>query len=189
VSGVVSTADPLDEPGSRVARLPLKLAIFALAALATGAIAGVIWWKVVRLPEYLVAPSGRATTSERGLAQFMAADAWFTVLGAILGVALGLLAWRLFARLGWRVAVLATGGAFLAGVFCWQVGHQLGPSDFAPRLVTAKPGESVPVELILRAKAALAAWPFAASIPILLGSSLGRDDEIPARLLEHDGGT
>jgi hypothetical protein len=33
--------------------------------------------------------------------------------------------------------------------------------------------------LTLRARAALLTWPFFAVIPILLGSSLGRDDEVP----------
>jgi hypothetical protein len=37
----------------------------------------------------------------------------------------------------------------------------------------------VPIELTLRAKASLLTWPFFAVIPVLLGASLGRDDQDP----------
>ena len=37
----------------------------------------------------------------------------------------------------------------------------------------------MPIELTLRARASLLTWPFFAIIPVLLGSSLGRDDEEP----------
>ena len=40
----------------------------------------------------------------------------------------------------------------------------------------------VPIELTLRAKASLLTWPFFAVIPILLGSSLGWDEEDPRPL-------
>jgi hypothetical protein len=187
MSGVVIPAHALAEPVRPIKRLPLKLLIFTVATAVAGSVAGIVWWQaVIPLPGYVVAPDGRAATTERGLALFVAADAWFTVLGMVFGLAVGALAWRLCSRLGWRVVLLAAGGAFAAALVCWMVGHRLGPSDFAPRLVSAKPGELVPIELTLRAKAALAAWPFAATIPVLLGSSLGRDDEIENLPLDRD---
>src|SRR4029453_14023076 len=50
------------------------------------------------------------------------------------------------------------------------------------RRAAADPGNLVPIELTLRAKASLLAWPFFAVIPILLGASLGWDEEDPRPL-------
>ena len=55
----------------------------------------------------------------------------------------------------------------------------LGPGPFNPRLAAAAPGDVVPVALELRAPASLLVAPFLAVLPVLLGSSLGRDDEEP----------
>ena len=73
--------------------------------------------------------------------------------------------------------------ASLAGLLCWVVGYQLGPGPFVPRLAAAEPGDLVPIELTIRAQASLLVWPFARSSRVLLGSSLGRDDEDPTPLL------
>ena len=51
-------------------------------------------------------------------------------------------------------------------------------SAFDPRLAAARPGDVVPVELTVRARVALAVWPLFAVVPVLLGSSLGRDPEV-----------
>jgi hypothetical protein len=61
----------------------------------------------------------------------------------------------------------------------------LGPDNFVGRLAAAKPGELVPIELTLRARASLLTWPFFAIIPVLLGSSLGRDEEEPRPLFRR----
>ena len=53
------------------------------------------------------------------------------------------------------------------------------------RLAQARPGDRVPIELTLRAPASLLAWPFLAIIPVLLGSSLGPDDEEPKPLFKR----
>ena len=73
--------------------------------------------------------------------------------------------------------------AVAAALVCWLMGSQLGPGDFTRRLAAARPGDLVPIELTIRAKAALLAWPFAAVVPVLLGASLSADDEDPRPLL------
>jgi hypothetical protein len=158
---------------------------FTVAAAGLGAVAGVIWWSVVTLPGYQVGSDGGASTSERGLTEFIGADAEFTVIGLVGGALVGLAAWRAFRSLGWLVVPVATVVAVGAALVCWQVGYRLGPGDFATRLAAAKPGDIVPIELTVRAKAALLTWPFAATIPLLLGSSLGRDDEVPKPLFRQ----
>jgi hypothetical protein len=72
--------------------------------------------------------------------------------------------------------------AVASALMCWLVGYRLGPGDFSARLAAAHPGDLVPIPLTLRARASLLTWPFFAVIPVLLGSSLGRDEEEPRPL-------
>lgn len=148
--------------------------------LGLGALAGVVWEAVVDLPVYRVAADGGASTSERGLATFVAGDAWYCLLGAVGGLLLGVLAWRRFSSLGWPVVLVGTVTATAAGLLCWAVGTRLGPGDFPTRLAAAPPDSLVPIALELRARASLLVWPFLAVLPILLASSLGADEEEPA---------
>ncbi|WP_375425145.1 hypothetical protein [uncultured Friedmanniella sp.] len=147
--------------------------------LGLGVLGGVLWWALTDLPSYVVGSNGGANTTERGLAEVLGGDAWFAVIGAVVGLALGLVAWRRLGRVGWPVVLLATGTAALAALLCWAVGRELGPGEFTARLAAAKPGDRVPIELTLQARASLLVWPFFAVIPVLLGSSLGRDEEDP----------
>jgi len=152
---------------------------FTALGLGLGALAGVGWEAVVKVPAFLVNPDGGASIGERGLAEFIAGDAWFCAIGLVVGVTLGLVAWRTMRDLGWPLVLLVIAVALLSGLVCWFVGHRLGPGDFVGRLAAAHPGDLVPIELTLRARASLLTWPFFAVIPVLLGSSLGRDDEEP----------
>ena len=169
-------------PGSVI---PVRVIAFVALGLGVGAVAGVAWWAVVDLPAYVVRPDGGAGITERGLSEFMAGDAWFCAIGLVAGIGLGLVGWRQFRDLGWPLVPLVAGVSLLAALVCWFVGHQLGPTDFVQRLAAARPGDTVPIELTLRARASLLTWPFLAIIPVLLGSSLGPDDEEPKPLFKR----
>jgi hypothetical protein len=107
----------------------------------------------------------------------------------------GRLAVRLVAFLGGSLALGAAAGvvwwlvvkppAVASALTCWLVGYRLGPGDFSARLAAAQPGQLVSIPLTLRARASLLTWPFFAIIPVLLGSSLGRDEEEPRPLLRR----
>ena len=183
MSGVLN--ESASTPTRRTWRLAGRLWGFAAASLGLGAAAGVVWWMVVDPPAYELNSGGGASTSERGLTQFIAADAWFCAIGLVAGLLLGLAAWRWLRDLGWPVVPVVLVWATAAGLTCWLVGYQLGPGDFSARLAAAQPGDLVPIPLTLRAYASLLTWPFFAIIPILLGSSLGRDEEEPRPLLRR----
>jgi len=159
-----------------------RVAAFTGLGLGLGALAGVGWWAVVELPAYQVNPDGGASIGERGLAEFVAGDAWFCAIGLVVGVGLGVVAWRALRGLGWPLVLLVGLVAVFAALVCWFVGHRLGPGDFVTRLATARPGDLVRIELTLRTPASLLTWPFFAVVPVLLGSSLGRDEEEPRPL-------
>lgn len=156
---------------------------FLALSFALGAGAGVLWWLIVPLPAYQLDPEGRASVTERQLTQFFAGDAWFCLLGVVIGVGLGIIGYRLLRELGWPLVIVVVLGALGAGLLCWFVGYKLGPGDFVPRLADAQPGGSVPIALTIRAKASLLLWPLCAVTPVLLASSLGRDNEEPTPLL------
>ena len=160
-----------------------RVACFVALSAGLGAGAGVLWWLIVRLPAYRLDSQGRASVTERELTQFFAGDAWFCLLGLVIGVGLGVLGWRLLRDLGWPLVPLVVIGGASAGLLCWLVGYQLGPGDFTPRLADASPGGAVPITLTVRAKAALLFWPLCAVTPVLLASSLGRDSEEPSPIL------
>jgi hypothetical protein len=180
MSGVVT--ESVSTPTRRTWRVAARLGILAAGCVALGAAAGVLWWLLVKPPAYEVNSNGGATTSERGLAEFIAADAWFCAIGLVVGLLIGLAAWRWLRTLGWTIVLVVLLCATASALTCWLVGYRLGPGDFSARLAAAQPGELVPIPLTLHARASLLAWPFFAIIPVLLGSSLGRDDEEPRPL-------
>ena len=162
-----------------------RVTAFTALGLGLGAVSGVAWWAVVKLPAYQVNDDGSASISERGLTEFFGGDAWFCAIGLVVGVGLGGVAWRALHDLGWPLVLLVGIVAVLAGLVCWFVGHRLGPGDFVARLAAARPGDLVSIELTLRARASLLTWPFFAVVPVLLSSSLGRDDEEQRPLLRR----
>ena len=155
--------------------------LFAALGLGLGALAGVAWQAVVVLPSYTIGAQGGASTTERGLAGYIGGDAWFVVCALVAGIVLGVLGWRLFGRTGWPVVPLVVLVTVAAGLVCWDVGQHLGPGPFEARLAAAGPGDVVPIELTVRARAALVTWPLFGIIPVLLAASLGRDDEETAK--------
>jgi hypothetical protein len=183
VSGVLNESPPT--PTRLTWWLAGRLGGFAAASLGLGALAGVLWWLIVNPPAYELNSGGRASTSERGLTQFIAGDAWFCAIGLVVGLLLGLAAWRWLRDLGWPVVLVVMVWATASALTCWLVGYLLGPGDFSDRLAAARPGDLVPLPLTLQAYASLLTWPFFAVIPVLLGSSLGRDEEEPRPLLRR----
>jgi hypothetical protein len=183
MSGVVT--ESVSKPTRRTWRVAARLGIFAAGSVALGATAGVLWWLLVKPPAYEVNSNGGATTSERGLTEFIAADAWFCAIGFVVGLLIGLAAWRWLRTLGWTIVLVVLLCATASALMCWLLGYRLGPGDFSARLAAAQPGDLVPLPLTLRARASLLVWPFCAIVPVLLGSSLGRDDEEPRPLLRR----
>jgi hypothetical protein len=183
VSGILNESAPT--PTRHTRRIAGRLAGFAAASLGLGAAGGVLWWLIVKPPAYELNSNGGAATTERGLAQFVAGDAWFCAIGLVVGLLIGLAAWRWLRDLGWSVVLVVLACATASALTCWLVGYRLGPGDFSARLAAAQPGDLVPIPLTLRARASLLTWPFFAVIPVLLGSSLGRDDDEPRPLLSR----
>lgn len=163
-----------------VVRVLQRIAFLLGLSIGLGVVAGVVWWAVTPLPSYTVTDDGYASIGERGLAQVFAADAYFALLGVVVGLAIGAItAWRLGRYLGWMAVPTIVVDATVAALLCWGVGTLLGPGDFAPRLATAAAGELVPVALTVRSWVAVVVWPFLGLLPLLLWATLARDPQEP----------
>lgn len=156
-----------------------------LTTVVVGVLAGLLWARLTPLPGYTVQSDGGASTTERGLTGFIHADIVFAGLGLVLGIGLGIVGWRAFGRrLGWLSVPVMIVMALLAAVLCWQVGELIGPTDFDARLAAAAPGQTVPIDLELRARTAIAAWVLGACAALMVLTALVRDpdDGEPLRL-------
>lgn len=157
-------------------RVATWLMLVTVLAVAVGLVGAVVWSRATPLPTYLIGDDGGATITETDLGQIFAADAWFTLIGAVGGLVLGAVSWWRFRILGIAVPLIALGEALLAGLVCWQVGALLGPGPLAARLTDAKAGDRVPVALELHAVVALAVWAIAAVAVVLVISAFGPDE-------------
>ena len=66
-------------------------ALYLLAALATGALAGLVWRTTTVLPGWTVQPSGSAVMSDQALTRLFEATARYSLIGAVGGLLLGLI--------------------------------------------------------------------------------------------------
>ena len=158
-----------------------RVGVLAALALLLGAIAGLAWSQISDLPTYLVHADSHATMTERGMTEWISSDFWFSMLGVIVGIMLGIFAWGMLRDVGWPVAFLAVAAALLGGLSCWAVGELLGPGQFAPRMAAAEPGDEVQIALNLHTPSALAIWAFAAVAVPLFASSLGPESPAAPR--------
>ena len=73
--------------------------------------------------------------------QFVAADGWFALLGAVFGVAAAVVVWRFARRVRGPVALVAlTVGAVGAGMLAAWLGQRIGLADYRQALAAAPSG-------------------------------------------------
>lgn len=152
---------------------------FLVGCALVGLVVGAIWFLGAHRPGYTVLEDLNATMDERGLASMFAADALYTLLVGLLGLAAGIISWVLFRNNGWWVCLLAVLGATIGALVVWQFGLVLGGSGFSERLASARPGDVVPVDLRLQAHAAILAAPFLAITPVMLFSAFWPEERTP----------
>lgn len=159
--------------------------VLVVTAVVVGLLTGWLWATVTPLPGYTVHADGGATTTERGLTQFVIGDVVFCGIGLVAGIGIGIVAWRGYGRrLGWPAVPIGAAAALLAALLCWQTGELFGPHDFQTRLSAAAVGETVAIDLRLRAVVALAVWVLGACGALLVATAVLRDpdDAYPVRL-------
>lgn len=154
----------------------VRVAAVVVASAGLGVLAAIVWFAVVTLPSYVIQPDGRATLSQTEVGELFAIDAWFTVIGLVGGLAIGVSSWIVLRRLDWAVSVVALVGGLVAATACLMVAGWLGPGELEPRLAAANPGAEVPVAFALQATSAVAIWPFGALVVTMIGSAFTREE-------------
>ena len=156
-------------------RLRAWILVYAGTVAVVAVVAGIVWNRIVVLPNYQIGEDFRARISESGLGEIVATDVWFTFIGAVAGLVLGVMAWILFHELGWPVTLIAGVGALLAGVAARFVGEFIGPRDFDERIAAATTGDLVRVDFTAHTWIPLAVWVGLSVLPVLIGSLFKRD--------------
>lgn len=140
------TASEGRQPARRRARLVPLLGVL-VTSIVGGVAAGWIWERVWSPPSG-IAYQGRWALDGTGAQHAFDGTGWYVVIGALLGIVLGLIGafWlRRTPLLGLAVSLV---GAALAAVVMWQTGHLLGPPD--PHDLARSAADLTPVEGDLR---------------------------------------
>ena len=144
------------------------MVVYGCGLVVAGMFAGLLWHLLSTPPNFTIGDDQGAIITEQGLSQMFAMDIWYAFIAMFIGLALGVLGWWLFHRLGWPQVLIAIVGALLAGLICWQFGHLLGPADFVDRIALASPGDRVPMDLDLHSFVPVLVWPLVANVPVLV---------------------
>ncbi|MHA6524937.1 hypothetical protein [Tessaracoccus sp. G1721] len=145
-----------------------RVALYLLASVALGVVAGLLWSWLAPLPAYTINDDMTAVINERAHTSIVAADVAFTFITGAVGLVLGAVGWVILHRQGWVVIAVPLIGSLACALTAWQVGLLVGESGFVDRLAGAQAGDVVRVDLMLRALSALLVAPFAAITPIML---------------------
>ena len=133
--------------------------------LGLGVVCGVVWWALVD-PAVFTAGRRGGSMGEAELAKRFDGDGWYAVVAAVAGFTAGVvLTWWRQRDLRLTTLTLVLGSALAAATMA-LTGWLLGPGDPDVALAQARPGEKVPVELLVTAPASYLVWPVA----VLLGA-------------------
>lgn len=169
----MSAASQASQRVQRSASQPAAVRL-VLALAATGVPVGLLWLVLAPRREYEVVEGGFQAIEPQSEAM-IGADAWLTILTAIMGVAVAVLVWRFVGARGVSVVVGLAAGMVLASVVAWQIGELLGGSPSETQ--TAQIGAIVAPPLQLRAVPVLIIGAFLATLSYLvLVSFAPRDD-------------
>lgn len=148
-------------------RLVLGLAV-------TGVPIGLVWLVLAPRREYEVVEGGFLALEPQSEA-VIGADAWLTILTAVLGMAAAGLVWRFARARGVGIVVGLAAGMVLASVVAWQVGEAIGGGPSQAQ--TSRIGAIVVPALHLRAIPVLVIGAFVATLTyLILVCFASRDD-------------
>lgn len=141
--------------------------VIVLGAL--GLAVGPFWEWISPRVTYTVVQKGQAALNDEISEAAFAADAWFTVLGLIVGVVAGIATWFVRRARGPLVLLLLGGAALLGSWVAWRAGVWVGrhPTPAETGKIFNQVGATLRKPLAIRTKVALLAEPAAAVIAYL----------------------
>jgi hypothetical protein len=142
-----------------------SLAILA-GSLILGLVAGLAWTALAPRVVYVVVGRGSANVVNPETSAFIAADAWYCLIGVTGGILIGLAGYLLAVRRHGpapMVAVLA--GAVIAGIAARVIGEHQGLGRFNHQLLTSPTGTVLRAPLSLAGDTSALFWPTRSSLP------------------------
>jgi len=144
--------------------------------LLAGLPAGVLWWVLAPRATFEVTADGPVALGRPSAELLIADDGVFTLLLAALGLAAGMVAWRLRRRRGVATVLALAVGLVLASLVAWQLGELLGPGPAPAELTDV--GARVTTPLQLSSPAALAVAPFVAVLVYVVSTLLAAAEDL-----------
>lgn len=154
---------------------------------AAGVVGALVWWQVTPLAEFTRVETGQEM-GEGQLGRLVAADGWFFVIAAVGGLLSGIALLSLRRRDPVVMVVLVAVASLGASWLMLRVGLWLGPPDPESVLSTVSSGETVPVQLELRARGVQYVWPVATLLGAI-GVIWGLDDHPDDRAIDGSDAT
>ena len=162
--------------GRRSAAIPVLTA--AVVAVA-GAPLGLLWRVFAPTVPMIDAGAGRILVNDPSPEEFIAADAWFTILGFGFGLVVAVVAWHVLRRHRGPGLVLAvTAGTLTAAVVAWQVGRRVGLGAYHAWRDTATSGATFAGPPDVHAYGTLLVPAFAAAIVLTLLAGWSNDPDL-----------
>jgi len=152
-------------PGLAAGAFGSALAIL-IASGGLGLAGGLVWAALAPRPLYVVVGRGSADVVNPETTAFIAADAWFCLIGVAGGLIIGLAGYLLAVRRYGPVPM----GAFLAGglgagITARWIGQRQGLGHFDKQLLTSHQGTLLHAPLALAGDTSAALWPAGGSFP------------------------
>jgi hypothetical protein len=142
-----------------------SLAILA-GSLGLGLVAGLAWTALAPHVVYVVAGRGSANVVNPETSAFIAADAWYCLIGVAGGILIGLAGYVLAVRRhGPAPMVAVVAGAIIAGIAARVVGEHQGLGRFNHQLLTSPTGTVLRAPLSLAGDMSAVFWPTRSSLP------------------------
>lgn len=158
----------------------LRCAAVLLVGLAlVGLLVGFVWGEVAPRLAFTVVSRGVVSQNDVESEALAAADGWFALLGAGVGLVSGGLSWLWRPARGPFLVVAVMVASFVGALVAWRFGLWVGRHPTRSEIDTAVQhvGRTLHAPLRLHAKAALFLQPFAAVLAVVLCSGFGRDVE------------
>ena len=160
-------ARPGSRPGSPAGSVLSSLFILA-GSMLIGLAGGLAWTALAPRAVYVIVGRGSANVLNPETTAFIAADAWYCLIGVAGGLIIGLAGYLLAVRRYGPVPMAAIlVGSIIAGIAARWVGEHQGLNGFDRQLLTTHQGALLHAPLALAGDTSAAVWPTAASLPAM----------------------
>ena len=150
----------------------------AVAVAVAGAPLGVLW-RFLAPTVPMVRVTGGVIVNDPSPEEFIAAEAWFTILGVAFGILAAVVVWLVLRRhRGPGLVAGVTVGTLVAAVLAWQLGRRIGLGAYVAWRDAATSGATSAAPPDLHAYGTLLVPAFAAAIVLTLLAGWSNDPDL-----------